>query len=161
MGVLYHQRMPAMQHSPAVLRQRFAPGGEGAGGGVGGGTRVGGIAVGDLRDHFARRGVRHVETLALSRRYPLAVDEIVAADQFAQLVSLGHLKTPVVQARRCAIAAPTSAVFALPPRSPVCGPSLSVASIAARIASCASRSLPAPLPRKSSIIAADQIIAIG
>ncbi len=50
-------------------------------------------------------------------------------------------------ANASAIALPTSAVFALPPRSGVRGPSRSTTSIASIIASCAARYFLSPLPR--------------
>jgi hypothetical protein len=55
-----------------------------------------------------------------------------------------------------AMASPISVVEAVPPRSPVRGPSASTVSMALRMASCAAFS-----PRNSSISAPDQIMATG
>ena len=52
-------------------------------------------------------------------------------------------------------------VAAVPPRSRVRGPSISTFSIAATMASCAARPAVPPWSMKSSISAADQIIATG
>lgn len=70
-------------------------------------------------------------------------------------------KRPRSDYSRAATASPSALVDASPPMSRVCGPCLSTSEIAATMASCASCSAPLALPRKSSIIAADQIIAIG